>query len=147
MTPLTQHEADSLLAMGKHYQDPKKRFVFPDLGNSLCIPLYSHDKKEKFILDLKPGRISLKKNTFQTRARTAIVLARLDLGGPPHQNPDGEKLGRNHLHLYREGYDDKYAFPLPEEFKGISDTFGFLDSFMDYCVIIRKPTIDKGVFA
>ena len=85
--------------------------------------------------------------TFQTRARTAIVLARLDLGGPPHQNPDGEKLRRNHLHLYREGYDDKYAFPLPEEFKGISDTFGFLDSFMDYCVIIRKPTIDKGVFA
>ena len=74
--------------------------------------------------------------TFQTRARTTIVLARLDFGGPPHKNPDNKWLGSIHLHLYREGYNDKYAFPLPEEFAGISDTFEFLDAFMDYCVII-----------
>ena len=85
--------------------------------------------------------------TFQTRARKVVVLARLDFEGPLHRNPDGKWLGCTHLHLYREGYGYKYAFPLLKEFKGISDTFGFLDAFMDYCVIIKKPAIDKGVFA
>ena len=147
MTLLTQHEADSLLAMEKYYRGSKKMFVFPDLKNKLIIPLHSHDKKEEFILDLTHGRISLEKNTFQTRARKAIVLARLDLGGSPHRNPDGEELECPHLHLYKEGFGDKYAYPLPKKLSGISDPFGLLYAFMDYCVIIEKPTINKGVFA
>ena len=148
MTLLTQHEADSLLKMEKHYFNSEKRFDFPDLGGALHIPLYSQDRREEFTLDIRRGRISLEKNTFQTRARKAIVLARLDLGAHPHQNPepDGRWFECPHLHLYREGFGDKYAYPLPKEFAGISDPFGLLDVFMDYCVIIRKPTINRGLF-
>ena len=146
MTPLTKDEAESLLKMEKHYFGSKKQFDFPDLGGALHIPLHSNDKREEFILDITRGRISLEKNTFQTRARRAVVLARLDLGGSPHRNPDGQELECPHLHLYREGYDAKWAFPLPKELTGISDTFGFLDAFMDYCVIIKKPIINTGLF-
>ena len=146
MTPLTQREADSLLKMEKYYQGPKKRFVFPGLSNSLRIPLHSHDKKEKFTLDIACSRISFEKNTFQTRARKVVVLVRLDLGGHPHRNPDGQEPECPHLHLYKEGYDDKYAFPLPREFMGISYTSEFLGAFMDYCVIIKKPIINKRLF-
>lgn len=146
MAFLTQHEADTLLAIKKRYSGSEERFDFPSLGGSLRLPLHSLDGKEEFSLDITCGRISLKKNTFQTRVRKAVVLARLDLARSPHRNPDGVMLECPHLHLYREGYGDKWAFPLPEEFVGISDIADLLDIFMDYCAVVKKPFIDKGVF-
>ena len=67
---LTQHEADALLALEKHYQG-EERFFFPDLGGAIRIPLYSADRREEFSLDITRGRIVLEKNTFQNRARKA----------------------------------------------------------------------------
>ena len=34
--------------------------------------------------------INLTKGTYQNRGRQVVVLARLDFGGAPHRNPDGE---------------------------------------------------------
>ncbi len=135
--------------MEKHYFGSTGRFDFPSLGGSLRLPLHSLDKREEFSLDITRGRISLKKNTFQTRARQTIILVRLDLAGPPHRNPDGEELECPHLHLYREGLGDKWACPLPSELAGISDSdiLGLLDAFMNYCAIVKKPVIDGGLFA
>ena len=96
---LTQHEANTLLALEKHFLGCD-RFEFPALGGALRIPLHSADRREEFSLDITRGRILLEKNTFQTRARKAVILARLDLAGPPHRNPDGEEIGCPHLHLY-----------------------------------------------
>ena len=90
---LTQHEADALLALEKHYQG-EERFFFPGLGGAIRIPLYSAERREEFSLDITRGRIVLEKNTFQSRARKAVILARLDLGGPSHRNPDGEEIAR-----------------------------------------------------
>ncbi|MDR1228393.1 MAG: hypothetical protein LBK55_05140 [Azoarcus sp.] len=142
---LTQHEADVLLAMEKHFLGTD-RFTFPGLGGSLRLILHSADKREEFNLDITRGRILLEKNTFQTRARKAVVLARLDIGGAPHRNPDGEEIASPHLHLYREGYGDKWARPLPEVFQGIQDSIQLLDAFMDYCIIVSKPIIDRELF-
>jgi hypothetical protein len=142
---LTQHEADALLEMEKHFLGTD-RFTFPGLGGSLRLILHSADKREEFNLDITRSRILLEKNTLQTRARKAVVLARLDIGGAPHRNPDGEEVASPHLHLYREGYGDKWARPLPEVFQGIQDSIQLLDAFMDYCSIVSKPTIDRGLF-
>ncbi|MDG6271690.1 DUF6978 family protein [Glaesserella parasuis] len=85
--------------------------------------------------------------TFQTRARKAIVLVRLDIEGPPHRNPDGEEIICPHIHLYREGYGDKWAYPLPDELKSVLDRpYELLDKFMDYCHIIGKPMIQRELF-
>ena len=65
------------------------------------------------MLDIARGRINLKKATYQNRARRVVILARLDLGGPPHENPDGEEISFPHLHTYRAGYADKWAVPAP----------------------------------
>ncbi|MEW6039245.1 MAG: hypothetical protein AB1648_13495 [Pseudomonadota bacterium] len=143
---LTQQEADALLALEKHYFGAD-RFAFPGLGGSLRIPLHSTDRREEFSLDIWQGRIALTQHTFQTRARKAVILARLDLGGPPHRNPDGEEIGCPHLHLYHEGFGDKWAAPLPDAFKGINDAIHLLDAFMDYCRVTGKPVIDRGLFA
>jgi len=145
MTTLKQHEADILLAMEKYCLETG-RFTFPGLGGSLRLVLYSIDKREDFNLDITRGKILLTKNTFQMRARKAVILARLDLHGPPHRNPDGEELPCPHLHLFREGYGDKWAIPLPEIFCSTSDPFQLLEIFMDYCNIVEKPMIDRGLF-
>lgn len=141
----TQHEADTLLALEKHYAGTD-RFAFPSLGGRLNIPLISACKREEFFLDVARGRVKIGKGTFQGRARRSIVLARLDLEGPPHRNPDGEQFPCPHLHCYREGEGDKWAIPLPSIFSGTTDNFELLLKFMDYLNITRKPIFDKELF-
>lgn len=103
---LSQSEADALFAMEKHRSDDSER-SFPGGGGSIVIPLVSTDGRESFLLDLRRRRVDITKATYQNRARTVVVLARLDLGGHPHRNPDGEEIGSPHLHRYREGFGDK----------------------------------------
>ena len=117
---LTQAEADALMTLKKCRID-KTEWDNPGLGGRITLPLISTDRHEPFLLDLRRGRIDLAKGTYQDRGRQVVVLARLDFGGAPHRNPDGEEIASPHLHLYREGYGDKWAFPVP------SDRFANLD--------------------
>lgn len=142
---LTQQEADALLALDKHYLGGE-HFSFPSLGGSLRIPLYSTDHREEFSLDITRGSIELRKNTFQARTRKAVILARIDIGGPPHRNPDGEEIGCPHLHVYREGYGDKWATPLPATFSKHEDAWTTLYEFMDFCHVATRPTILQELF-
>ena len=112
VSDILQSQADSLLAMSKVKVDDS-RWQFPDPGSSLIIPLVSIDQRESFTLDIRRGRINLTKGTFQNRYRQVVILARLDFGGPPHRNPDGTEIGSNHLHIYREGFGDKWAIDAP----------------------------------
>lgn len=142
---LTQQEADALLALNK-YCDIADGCYFPGLGGALRIPLFSEDHREEFSLDITRSRIVLEKNTFQNRARKAVILARLDIGGSPHRNPDGEEIPCPHLHLYREGYGDKWAIPLPPCFAGHDDPWRLMEEFMDFCHIVRRPPIERELF-
>lgn len=143
---LTQAEADILMAMEKHRVSDDVS-GFPMVGESLTVPLQSFDKKEKFLLDLRRVRIDLKKMTMQNRARQVIVLIRLDLGGPPHRNPDDAEIPAPHLHLYREGYGDKWASPVPNTFfRDIDNFWETLQDFMRFCNITQPPNIQRGLF-
>ena len=141
---LTQQEADTLLSIEKYSQDDNV-YLFSDISGSLRVPLISKDKREEFMLDIYRSKIELVKNTFQNRARKAFILARVDIGGSPHRNPDGEEISCPHLHLYREGFGDKWAFPVPKEFSNTSDVWVVLQDFMSYCNIVGKPEIQKGL--
>ena len=144
---LTQSEADGLLAMEKHRADQEQR-PFPGLGQVVQIPLLSADRREAFVLDLSRGRVDLAKVTYQNRAQKMVVLVRLDLAGSPHRNPDGEEVPCPHLHVYREGWGDKWAYP-PEavRFPDLSDEWAALDAFMSYCNITKMPLIERTLFA
>ncbi|MEO8064512.1 MAG: hypothetical protein ABI821_17375 [Pseudomonadota bacterium] len=143
---LTQSEADSLLATEKHRVD-NTRWNFPDLGGGITIPLISANKKEEFLLDVSRGRINLKKGTFQSRARQVVILLRLDFCGPPHRNPDDAEIASPHLHVYREGWGDKWAVPAPEEwFIQPDDVIKVLEAFMTRCNITQRPVIERGLF-
>ena len=143
---LTQNEADRLLELVKLCQDEGK-YLFDTISPSLRFPLKSEDGHEDFMLDVYNGRIELSKYTYNHRARKAIVLARLDIAGPPHRNPDDEEIDCPHLHLYKEGYADKWAYPVSEHsFSDPDDAWQLFQEFMDFCNVKEKPNIEKGLF-
>lgn len=143
---LTQTEADALIAMEKHRADDK-RYDFPMGGESVSIQLLSADRRENFMLDLSRGRIDFLKVKMQNRGRQVVVLVRLDLGGAPHRNPDDEEIPTPHLHIYREGYGDKWAIPIPaEQFRDLDDIWITMEDFLQYCNVTKPPYIEKGLF-
>ena len=142
---LSQAEANFLRKMEKICSETSK-FEYPDQGGKISVPLFSVDKKEEFVLDVSRFGIDLSKNTFQNRARKTVVLLRLDLSGAPHRNPDGTEVLAPHLHIYKEGYGDKFAYPLPLEFADCTTVAEYLEKFMDYCHISKKPKIEIGLF-
>ena len=136
---LTQAEADALLAMEKQTEDDKP-VPFPGGGQKFIIQLTSRDGREKFLLDLSRGGIDLRKIKFQNRARNVVKLARLDLSGRPHRNPNGEDVPTPHLHLYCEDYGNKWAKPLPKDiFPDIENELKTLEDFMRLCNIRSTP--------
>jgi hypothetical protein len=131
---ISQKEADELLAMRKMATDTKQ-YTYPSLGGHVEIPLVSQNRHEYFALTIRRGSIDIRKNTYQTRARRTIILARVDIAGPPHRNPDGNDIACPHIHMYREGYDDKWAQPLPDIFQNHADYWQVLQDFMLFCNI------------
>jgi hypothetical protein len=52
--------------------------------------------------------------TYHQRIFTSITLLRLDIDTKPHQNPDGKKISGTHLHVYRHGFGDGWAYELTD---------------------------------
>ena len=143
---LTQAEAEALIALAKYRADGTA-WDYPDLGGAISIPLVSADRREQFVLDLRRGQIDLAKGTYQNRGRQVVVLVRLDFGGAPHRNPDGEEIGALHLHRYREGFGDRWAMPVPaDHFRDVSNPWQTLEDFMRYCNVVEPPNIRRGLF-
>jgi len=147
-TIITQSEADALLRMPKHSKDDRS-WNYPGQGARISIPLESEDKREQFQLDITRGRIDLAKCMHQHRARQVVILARLEIHGPPHHNPDGNELACPHLHLYREGFGDKWAFAVPpEHFTHLEDFRQTFVDFVNFCniVLLTSPQFPMDVF-
>ena len=144
---ITQAEADALIAMEKQRTDDED-WTFPGPGARIAIPLVSLDKRENFMLDVTRAQIKLTKATYQTRARQAIILLRLDLDGPPHRNPDDQWVPCPHLHAYREGYGDKWAIAAPPSvYPNPTNLFATFIAFMQECHIVDPPSFQLGLFS
>ena len=140
---LPQGEADMLLGMEKHRVN-ERTTDFPDLGQAAVIPLQSPDLQEQFLLDLSCSRDDRQRVKMQNRARQSVVLVRLCLGGEAHVNPDQEVVEAPHMHVYREGWGDKWAMPLPAaQFGHLGDLWRTLHDFMRYCSITKPPHIAR----
>ncbi len=120
---------------------------FPAPGEKLRIPLTSIDKTEDFQLDIRRSRLDLSQITYQARGRQIVVLLRLDINGPPHRNPDDEIVPCPHLHIYQEGYGDKWAYPLAQDkFADTTNLYQTLMDFLTECNVIEQPIIQGGLF-
>ena len=115
---LTQAEADELLSMPKIFVDlaPLELSTMEPIDYDR--ELRSVDRREGFLLTIERGRRNRARLKYQTRARKVIILARLDLNAARHRNPPespykpDEWLSETHLHLYREGFEDRVAYEL-----------------------------------
>lgn len=134
---LTQKEANDLISLMKIPKDIGGGISFDH--QKKVVTLMSPDEREEFFLNVTPSKYELKKITYQTRARKSIILARLDIGGPPHRNPDDEEIQCPHIHIYREGYADKWAYALPKEFDQCVDMWDFLEVFLRFCNVSTNP--------
>ncbi len=123
--------------------------------------LQSNDHHNSFILDVRRGRIELK-YTIQMRASTAIPLIRFDVGGP-HKNPNvkyhvepddpfyvihDKCIGMDfcdkpHIHIYREGFEDRWAYPIDGLFDNKEDIELTFKDFLVYCNINGKYVIQE----
>ena len=143
---LTQTEADAFMAMAKRATEMETQ-LFPAPGGRLAIPLESLDRSEDFLLDVSRSRLDFSKITYQNRARVVVVLLRLDLHGPPHRNPDDVVIPCPHLHVYRQGFGDRWAHAVPDNsFSDLSDRVQTLSDFMTLCNVTEKPEIQAGLF-
>lgn len=142
---LTQDEAENLLAAEKHRVDDRM-WSFADNKGKVIIPLVSPQVREEFLLDLWRGGIELRKGKYQNRVRKAVILARLDFGGAPHTNPDGEEFPCPHIHVYKEDAGTQWAYKLDNKlFPNTSDPWAMYDSFLEYCNITKPPSVSRLV--
>jgi len=140
---LTQTEADALLAMAKTFANRTVISIPP--GTNRIRDLIGSDPKERFLLDIWRGTFRLSKLRYQTRARQVVILARLCIDGAPHTNPDGTRLSGSHLHVFREGYDDKWAQPLDTiRFPNPTDIAQVFQNFCEFCNIQDLPRFQAG---
>jgi len=139
---MTQTEADYLIAL-------PKRFVENDpveLGTpekTLKRELASLDGRERSLFDAWSSGARLGNYTLQNRARTIVILVRVDVGETlEHTNPDGVLVSGPHIHMYREGYDDKFASPLDQHsFHNSADIVITFQDFAQFCRIQDLPPI------
>ena len=144
---LTQNETDNLIDMRKRRIDDKE-WQYPGLGGGISVPLVSFDERERFILDIRRSRINLQRGSYQSRGRRVVVLVRLCFGSTSHTNPDGNEVGLPHIHIYREGYGDKWAYPVTAaEFGNLGDQWQTFQDFMQHCNIVEAPNIVRGLSA
>lgn len=151
---LTQREADILISLTK-IRKSDEEYPFPLIGETLIIPVVSENGEEYFLIDVNRGRIRISKCTYQERYQEQVVLIRLDVDGAPHKNPEvvdipfsylepfnGKIIVCPHLHLYVEGFMDKWAIPAPtDKFPDTTNLFKTLQDFLSYCNVVEKPSV------
>lgn len=139
---ITQDEFDHLMALEKVALQSVS-YKYPDLGGTLTVPLESVSRDERFTMNIGRGYVKVSKVSFHKRVRSSIGLVRVDLDGSPHKNPDGQLIDCPHIHLYREGYELKWAEPLPtEHFKQSADAMVVFDELLNFCNVTRKPILE-----
>lgn len=143
---VTQSEYGFLMGENKIFDDLSTSITFGPPPIQWIKQVNSIKSKETFLLDFYRGSFELSKYTINKRYRQIIVLLRYDNGGR-HTNPDGETFFGRHVHLYKEGYNDKFAFPV--SMINVLDTDSIETVFkkiMYFCNIKKFPSIEIPMF-
>ncbi|HEV7282315.1 MAG TPA: hypothetical protein VGN57_19085 [Pirellulaceae bacterium] len=143
---LTDSDVVRLLDLVKRFVDAST-IDFPAAGSSLEREVLSEDGHESFLIDVnRKGKVKPTKCTFQERYAMTDILYRLDIDGPPHTNPDGMDVPCPHLHVYRQGFADKWAFPIdPSEFTDTSNLLRTFRQFLTRCNVYDVPDIQSSL--
>jgi hypothetical protein len=141
---LTQKEYQTLMRLAKSFEDS----TIIELGPApqhWTRQLKAVASTELFKFDFNRGRLELR-YTYNLRRNQTTVLFRYDQEGR-HTNPDGEQFSGPHVHIYKESYDDKFAYPVSEIGVLPSDSIAeVLAKVAVYCNIVDLPSIQNPLF-
>lgn len=143
---ITQSEYDFLMSQEKVFDDSSTPIELGPAPIHWTRQINSLSSKDIFLIDFYRGSIEISKFTVNKRYRQTIIMLRYDNGGR-HTNPDGEKFEGPHIHLYKEGFNDKFAYPI--SVIGIEETDSMEKIFtkiLYFCNIKRVPTIEIPMF-
>lgn len=138
-----------------HFIKLKKRKVTDDVydlsQSKIQIPLIgATHETEEFILDINKNIIRIDKYTFQNRVRKSVGLIRVDFGASGgHTNPDGVVIVGPHIHIYKEGFELKWAYRLPYvgpygSFVDKGSLFSNINQIYGICNIQDPPNLQGG---
>jgi hypothetical protein len=117
---MTDSEAESLIADLKRLVSMDKNLQLPKQGEKGNYPTESSYKSDKFTVFIYRGSKEMGKITYHAMDNaTNTPLLRLDVNAQEHTNPDGEKISGSHLHIFKEGYEIKYAIEFDIENKDL----------------------------
>lgn len=144
-TILTDTEFARLLSVKKTFDSFQS---LPSEVDSKSYTLKSIDGNETFTLNIQRNFVcELAKSKLNT-SYSRIPIVRVEFNGRPHQNPDGQVIGRSHIHIYREGFGMSWAYDLEgfsnDLFKAPEDFNQLFVDFCTYCNIISDRDI-QGV--
>lgn len=143
---ITQAEYDFLMDQEKSFDDLITAIQLGPAPLQWVRQINSTTSKEIFLLDFYRGSFELSKYTINKRYRQTVIMLRYDNGGR-HTNPDGVLFEGPHVHLYREGYNDKFAFPVSQVNVSDTDTTEqVLKKILHFCNVKKAPTIEVPMF-
>lgn len=143
---MTQDEYDYLMLQEKTFEDKNTIIEISPAPIKWTKEIKCKTSNNKFLLDFYRGSFELAKFTANKRFRQTIVMLRYDNGGR-HTNPDGEVFEGPHVHLYKEGYGDKFAFPVSKIKINESDSMETrFKKILHFCNIIDCPYLEVPMF-
>jgi len=143
---ITQVEYDFLISQEKVFDDIIQPISLGPAPIQWTRQINSITNKETFLLDFYRGSFELTRYTYNKRYRQSIILMRYDSKGR-HTNPDGETFDGPHIHFYKEGFNDKFAYPISEIGGTETDSMEeVLKKFLNYCKVIKYPSIEISMF-
>ena len=138
---LTQEDAEILLKALK--ESLIDFFSLPDNGKSSEFKVKSNSPVEVFAIYLYKGNMGRKQNIEARISKNNVRLLALHINATNrHYNPPefgGELITGSHWHIYREGFDLKFAYPACDIFNDgfVENTLAFFKEFN----IIKPPEI------
>lgn len=121
-------------------------FALPQAGerNTLDLRSVFSDKDRFFVIYNRYSRIRKDKYTLLLRYGKDQCLLRIDVGGPPHTNPDGTIVKYPHIHIQQKdnGKWDAWAFELPAIFGHVEDRLQTFMDFLEYCNVNNISSIE-----
>jgi hypothetical protein len=143
---LSDANASALMEMEKELVD-NRVIQFPPPGFAIKLDARGKGNPEQFIFDVnrKHASIKLAKCTYQERHASVELLVRLDVDGPTHVNPNGEEVPCPHVHVYRAGFDLKWAAPAPSILVTSTRLDKVLIAFLRYCKVGFIPNIQPSI--
>ncbi len=148
---LGQSEVTELINVEKICEKPDEVMQPPSelRGRVAECALKSVDGKDGFIFSMRAGNTSVSVNLLTNNylirsSEWHVSLVRIDLKSRSHRNPDGTKVGPDHVHIYDAVRLDKQAYPLSvlsPALSGSSSMEEILHGLWKFCNVTRPPRI------